>query len=182
MFPRASSSPALNFWIDVFAVTGDLQQPRHVVNARDLPLDIVRGHVKSFEEIRRAPLDTVAEANGFHTCKALHVSGKDGHGIHVVEEPGVRADFFHIPGKILKDRECPQGTENPTNTQGISDSLTQTVLLWNFKVNYCTRLVSADLHCTDDIIGTAQGSLPIRIGHNLAMTAGILVEIVQHHL
>ena len=93
-----------------------------MVDAGDLPLNgIVVFHAELGEKAACADLNAVAEADGLNIGHAKHGAGQHGHGVGVVQKPRVRADLFHIAGKILHHTDGAQTAENATDAKRVAD-------------------------------------------------------------
>ena len=186
MLFRKGSRTALDLRVQVFAVTGDLQQPRHVVDARDFPLHlIVIGHVQMLEQRGRANLHAVAQAHRFDARIALHGAGQHGHGVRVVQEPRVRADLLHVMGKVHHHGNGAQSTENAADAQRIGDGLPQTVLLRHLKIRYGAGLVQAHLDGVHHIIRTAKRRLAVfyaAVFFDIGFVAKVVVDGSEHEI
>ena len=184
MLLGAGRGAGLDLGVEVLAVPGDLQEPGLVVDARDLPLhQVVIGHVQPLEQVLRADLHAVAQAHGLDAAAAQHGGGEHGHGVGVVEEPGVRADLLHVMGKVQHDRDGPQRAEDAADAQGVGDGLAQAVLLGHFEVRDGAGVVEPDLDGVDHVVGAAQGVLPVlhaEVGLDPGLVAAVAVEVFQH--
>ena len=135
------------------------------------------------EQGRGTDLDAVAEADGPDGRLAQHGPGQHGHGIGVVEKPGVRADLLHVAGKVHHDRNGPEGAEDTADPQRIRDRLPQAVFFGDLKIRDRTGIIPSDLDGIDYIVGAAQGILS-RIRAQITADPGfgpvIAVDCLQH--
>ena len=170
--------------IQIPAVLRDLQKPRLMVDARDLPLhSVIVLHAQHLHQMAGAHLHAVAQAHRLDGGVALHIAGQHGHGIGIVEEQRVRANRSHIIGKILHHGDGAQSTEDTADAQRIADGLAQAVLLGHFKVRYRAGLVQAHLNGVNHIGCAAQRFTAVfhaQIGGDHRMAAHIAVERRQH--
>ena len=135
--------------ISVFVV--DLKEPCHVVDTCDqlcTSLNLVF-HSHSLKKLLGADLNAVTEAYSTDLCKTLHIAGKHCHRVGVVQKQSVRADFFHIPGKLFQNRNGTKCTHDSADSQGICDSLFNAVFLRDLKICNCAWLISAYLNGVD---------------------------------
>ena len=103
----------------------------------------------------------MAETDGFDSSAALHVAGQHSHRISVIEKERVRAHFFHVPCKILHDRDGAQRAHDPADPEGVADRLAQAVFFRDFKIDDCGGGVTSHLDGIDDERGPAQGSFAV---------------------
>ena len=139
-------------------------------------------HAERFEQIFRADLHAVAQADGLDTGIAQHVAGQHGHGIRVVQKPCVRADLLHVPRKVGQDGDRPQRAHDPADAQRVADGLAQAELLRDLKVRDGAGVVAADLNGIDDEIRAAQRLFAVfraKIGGNAGVAALRLVHSGQ---
>ena len=133
-----------------------------------------------------ADLHAVAQADGLDGSAAQHGAGQHGHGIGVVQEPGVRADGLHVLGEIQHDGNGAQGTEDSADAQGVRDGLAKAVLLGYLEVDDRGGLVAAHLDGVDHEIRALQRRLAIlnaKVAGDLrAAFVEILVQVVQNRL
>ena len=120
----------------------------------------------------------MAKADGLYIGVALHEAGQHGHGVGVVQEPGVGADSLHILGKIGQHGDGTQGAEDTADAQGIGDGLTQTVLLGDLKIGDGAGIVAAHLNGVDHKIGTAQSIAAVSNAQILADLGTTLVDVL----
>ncbi len=118
-------------------------------------------HAKGFQQAFAAHLHAVAQAHSLYAGIALHKAGEHGHGVGVIEEPGVRAHLFHVPGKVCHDRDGAQGPHDAANAQGVADSLAQAVLFGHLKVDDGAGVVQANLDGVYHKVRPAQGFLAV---------------------
>ena len=92
-------------------------------------------HIEALEQSFCTNLYAVAETNSLNSCVTEHISCEHCHGVCIVEEPCVGANLFHIASESLKHVDCSQCTEDTTDTQCVTDCLTEAVFLRNLEVN-----------------------------------------------
>ena len=150
---------AADLGIQVVAVpVRDLQEPRHVVDAGDelaAALELIL-HAETLQQVARAGLHAVAEADGLHIRVALHIAGEHRHRVRVVEEPRVGADRLDVAGEVLEHRYRAQGAHDAADAERVGDRLAQAVLLRDLEVDDGAGLVEADLDRVDDKVCAAQ--------------------------
>ena len=169
---------ALDLRVQILAVPGNLQQPGLMVDARDLPLHLlVIGHVQMLHQPRHTGLHAVAQAHGLDSRVALHGPGEHGHGVGVVQEPGVGADLLHVMGEVHHHRDGAQRPEDAADAQGVGDSLAQAVLFRHLKVGDGAGLVQAHLDGVDHVIGPAQGGFAV-LHAAVFLDAGAVAQVV----
>ena len=156
-----------------------------MVDARNFPLHgIVIRHAEFLEQRGGAYLHAVAEAYRFDPGHGQHSAGQHGHGVGVVQKPGVRADFLHISREIQHHRNRSQRAEYAANAQGIGNGLFQPVFFRNFKIRDGTWIVSSHLDGIDHIICPAK-RLPsvfsAEVFLNVCLGTVIAVNSLQHH-
>ena len=120
---------------------------------------VVKSHAQFVEESGGTDLYAVAEADSLYICHREHGAGKHGHGIGIIEKPGIRTNFLYITGKIQHYRNGAKGTEHTSDAKSVCNSLAKTVLLWNFKICYGTWVISACLNGVYNVVGTAESIL-----------------------
>ena len=143
----------LDLGIEVVAVpVPDVKEPGHVVDAGDELLAAIELvlHADGSQQILGADLDAVAEADRPNAGVALHVAREHRHGIGVIEEQGVRAYLFHVPGKILHHRDRPKGPHDAADAQRVGDGLAQAVFFRDLEVDDRGGVVASDLDRVDD--------------------------------
>jgi len=197
-------SPLSDLRVQVVAVpVMQAQQPCHVVYACNLlnPSFQFILHTQSLEQGFRTYLHTVAETDSLYSGVPQHVGGKHRHGIGVVQQQRIRAHPLHHPGKLLHHRDCSQRPHHPPDSDGIGNSLSQTVLLGNLKVNDGRRVVAANLNGIDHEGGTPQGGLKLSkpvidhysgspfidgivdgLKNHLRLLQPLCIDIVERHL
>ena len=184
VFFCARGGQALDLGVEVLPISRDLQQPGHVVDARDLPLHpFVIGHAKAFQQSARADLHAMAQADGLDAGQAEHRACQSAHGVGVVQKPGVRADFLHVPGKIQHHGDGAKRAEDAANAQGVGDGLAQAVLFGHLKVRDRAGVIQAHLDGVDHIVGPAQGLLAAgdaQIGFYICLGTVVVVDGLQH--
>ena len=147
----------------------DFKKPCHMVDTCDqlgTSLKLVF-HSHSLKKLLGADLNAVAETYCTDLCEALHITGKHCHRIGIVQEQSVRADLFHVPGKLFQNRNGTKCTHDSTDSQSICDCLFDAVFLRDLKVCYCTWLITAYLNginyeiriakCIFTVLGTKIG-------------------------
>ena len=118
-------------------------------------------HADRAEQRGGTDLDAVAQADRADARIALHIAGKDGHGIRVVEEERVRTDLFHVPGEIFHDGDRAQASHDAADPQRVADRLAKAVFLGHFEVDDRAGIIQADLDRVHDEIGASQRVLPV---------------------
>ncbi len=108
-----------------------------------------------------ADLYAVAQSHCFHAGVPLHVAGQHGHGVGVIQKPGIRADLSHVIGKVLKHRDGAQRAHDAADSKGVAYGLAQTVFFRDFKVSDGTGVVSPYLNSVDHKVGSPEGFLPV---------------------
>ncbi len=179
---------AAHLGVDVHAVlVPQVKKPRHVVDTRNgllVTLDVLV-HAHLAEDGLGADLHRVAETHRLGENKALHIARKHGHGVGVIEEPGVGADLVHIVAEGLHNGNGTEGAHDAADTEGVGDGLAETVLLGDLKIDNGAGIVAADLNGVDHELGTAEGLLAVldaEMGGDLAVAAHGLDHAVQDAL
>ena len=179
---------AAHLGVDVHAVlVPQVKEPRHVINTRDgllMTLDVLV-HAHLAEDGLGADLHRVAETHSLVEDEALHIARKHGHGVGVIEEPGVGADLVHIVAEGLHNGNGTEGAHDAADAEGIGDGLTEAVLLGDLKIDNGAGIVAADLNGVDHELGTAEGLLAVldaEMGGNLSVAAYGIDHAVQDAL
>ena len=187
LFGQLRRAP-LDFRVKVVAASvGDFQQPCHMIDAGDLCAHIILfiGHADGFQQALGAYLDAVAQPHGLYARIALHGAGQHGHGIGIVEEPGIRAYVLHVARKVHHHRDGAQCAKDTPDAQRIGNGLPQPVLFGYFKVRDGAGVIKAHLNGVDCIVGTAQGGAAVfnaAIGFDAGFVAQIVVQGGQHEV
>ena len=113
------------------------------------------------QERLHAALNRMAEPDRPDGSAAEHRAGQHRHRIGIVEEPGVRADFLHVTGKIHHHRNGAESAENAADAERVRNRLTQPVFFRNFKVDHGGGLITADLNGIHHEISPLESFLPI---------------------
>lgn len=176
---------AAHLGVDVHAVlVPQVKEPRHVVDARDgllVALDVLV-HAHLAEDGLGADLHRVAETHRLGEDKALHIARKHGHGVGVIEKPGVGANLVHIVTEGLHNGNGTEGAHDAADAEGIGDGLTEAVLLGDLKIDNGAGIVASHLNGVDHKPGTAEGLLAVldaEMGGNLSVAAHGLDHAVQ---
>ena len=99
----------------------------------------------------------MAESYGLDLSVALHVAGEHGHGIGVVQEPGIGTNRLHVLCKVPQYGDGSQGAHDAADAHGVTDGLAQAVFLRHLKVDDGTRIVQSHLNGIDHEVGSTQG-------------------------
>ena len=176
--------PAFDLRIKVFSVAGAFQQPCLVIDTGNFPLNgLVISHAEFVEKGGGAYLNAVAKPYGLDFGEAQHRAGQHCHGVCVVQEPGIGADFFHVPGEVHHHRDGAESTEHSADAQGIGDRLFQTVFLGDLKVCDGAGIISADLNGIDHIVRALQGGFSVfhpEISLNMSLRSVAAVDGFEH--
>ena len=103
----------------------------------------------------------MAQAHGLDAGEPEHRAGQHRHGVGVVEEPGVRADFLHVPGEVQHHRDGAQRPEHAADAQRVRDGLLEAVLLRDLEVGDGAGLVAAHLDGVDHVVRALERSLAV---------------------
>src|ERR1700754_74407 len=127
------------------------QVESHVVDAGHDIIDFLNRHPDVASEFTCGMLNAVAESNGTYFGSFVQGPAIHRHGIHVVQVNDLWAEPFHVPAHIDQNRDRPQSSHNPPDTQGVSDGLTKTVPLRDFKIGDGTRPITTNLDHVDGV-------------------------------
>ena len=131
-----------------------------MVNTGDLPLNlIVVLHAQLAQQGGGAHLNAMAQADGLYAGIALERAGEHRHGVNIIKEPRVGADFLHIVGEVKHHGRGTQGTEYAADAEGIGDGLAQAILFRYFEVSHGTGLIAADLNSVYNIVASLSAAL-----------------------
>lgn len=111
----AAQRTSFDLGIQVFArLIFDLQKPRLVVDARDLPFTVayIFVHAERFEQAFRAYLHAVAKADGAQIEISQHIPREHAHRVRIIQKERVRTDFMDIFRKVFQHGNRSQRAEN----------------------------------------------------------------------
>ena len=126
----------------------------------------------------------MAKPHSFNIRQAQHSPRQHGHRVCVVEEPRVRADLFHVPGKVEHHGNRPQGPKDSSYPQCIRNGLFQAVFLRNLKIRNRTGIIAADLNRIDCVFCAAKRiftGFHSQILMNHCLGAAVPVYRFKHH-
>ena len=112
------------------------------------------------------------------TANSLDVwlSGKEScstpsHRIGVVDNPSVGANIHDVIGKIGQNRDYSNGASNAAGPCCVSNTLLDTVFLWNLEVDEAV-LRRAGFYGNNNEIGTIESSIKARLDHHFEFRDG----------
>ena len=120
-----------------------------------------RLYPQSLQQAGSADLDAVAQTHGMYPGIPLHIAGQNGHGVGVVEQPGVGTNLLHVPGEFGHDGDGPQAAHDAADAKGVGDGLAQAVLFGDLEIDDGAGLISAHLDGVYHKICTAQCFLAV---------------------
>ncbi len=154
------------------------KQPTHMIYSRDALADrLAVFDIKLIEKSSRTGLHGMAESDRLHAGIPAEPGCKLSHGIGIVEEICVRADFFHIVGEILEDGNSAQGSKNSADAVRIRDSLAKSVFFRHFEIDYRARIVETDLNGVYNKISPAKCIFALLNAEIFADRRAVLVYI-----
>ena len=154
------------------------KQPTHMIYSRDALADrLAVFDIKLIEKSSRTGLHGMAKSDRLHAGIPAEPACKLSHGIGIVKEICVRADFFHIVGEILEDGNSAQSSENSADAVRIRDSLAKSVFFRHFEVDYRARIVETDLDGVYNKISPAKCVLALLDAEIFADRRAVLVYI-----
>ena len=146
--------------IEVFSMMLELDEPRHVVDARACVVDFFFGNARVARQQVKRRLDAVAEADDFYA--AVRDGPAHGrHGIDVVEHQRVGAEFAHVLRHIPHDGQRAQRAEDAARRERVADALVHAVFERDVDVGFvCAE--TADFERADDVVRVFQGFAAVR--------------------
>jgi hypothetical protein len=153
-----------------------------MVDSRDLLKSAIKLvlHAKTLEKMLRAYLYAMAKTNGLYVGVTEHISCKHSHRVGIVEEPSVRTNLFDVLCKALKNVDSSESTEDTADTEGITDGLTETVLLRDLKVDDGARIVKTYLNSVNYEICVTKSVLSLLYAKILLNGSSALVDGFVH--
>ena len=122
----------------------------------------------------------MAQAHHLYTGIPGNVPSKHGHGIGIVKQPRVGAYRLYIPCEILHHVDGTQTAEDTADTEGITDGLTETVLLRDLKVDDGARIVKTYLNCIYNEVGASESFLSVFNTEIFSNGGSALVDVIVH--
>ena len=147
-------------WIEVSAIVLQPQEPAHVVDAGLYEIDLILGNPDIARDEVHGRLHAVAQAD------KLDVGGANGpahhgHGVHIVEQQGARAQLLHVPRHVDRHRNAAKRPKDAARPHRIADALVDAVLERDVDI-IVKALHAADLKGGNYKISVAQRLSPIR--------------------
>ena len=103
-------------------------------------------HSQLFQKGFGADLDAVAQPHSLYSRIPLHIAGKDPHRVGIIQEPGVRAYLFHIPGKVFQHRNSPKTPHDTADPQTVCNGLAQAIFFGYLKICDGAGIISSHLY------------------------------------
>ena len=166
--------------VEVLTSALQTQHPRHVVHAGAQEGDLLERHADVVAHLLTRVLDRVAETHDLGVRGAGVVGPTvHRHGVGVVEQPGMWAEFGHVRADGEQNGDRAQGAEDGAHPARVGDRLPQAVLLRDLEVRQ-GRFVHADLDHVDGEIGALESAAAIEMGFDLRRRAQLLVGPLGH--
>ena len=113
--------------VEVLAPVAQLQEPRHVVDARRDEINLLfRCAGITADEVHRR-LDAVAQPDKLQTGNTPQRPATHGHGIRVIEENRVGTEFLHVARDFQQCWDVAQSAKYTARPHGISNALVHSV-------------------------------------------------------
>ena len=138
--------------VEVLAVALEPQVEGEVVDPGAEVVDLVGWDADVDGDVAHGRLHRVAQADALDRGSPVDRPAADRHWIHVLEQPGIRAELLHVAAEREQDRNRAKPAHDAADAERVGDRLPQAELLRYLEVDDCSRPVTADLEHRHDVV------------------------------
>src|SRR5581483_7894327 len=142
-------------WVLVDSVVVELGEPGVVVDARDLPLELLVAETEVARDLPRRALDAVAEADDRLLRRPGRRERQDRHRVRVVQDHGPGREAPDVGDDVEPRGPGAQRLEDAARADRVADALVDAVLHWDVVVG-ADIAQTGDLDRVDDVVGAGQ--------------------------